>query len=298
MRITMRTIFEQLKHDLGRLTEDTARVNASISSGKIYRRPSDEPVALTHALGLRTELRFTDQYHRNIVYGQGWVRSTEAALQQAHDRLLRAKTLGLQGANDSQNADSRRAIAKEVKTILEDLVSLGNTKLGGRYLFGGAKTTGYGPNEAPFVLEEDGTVRYLGDRGDVRLHVADGMVQKINLDGETAFVRSGAFEALDSLRDALNADSQSDIEVAVERIDQALDYLNSQLSEIGAFSASLDSKADIQDSLKLSTTNRLSDVEDTDILDAVTQLRTLETSYQAALAAASRVMDLSLANYI
>jgi flagellar hook-associated protein 3 FlgL len=281
MRITMNTIF-----------------NGTISSGKIYRRPSDAPVALTHALNIRAAISDTEQYRRNITYGQGWVRATESAITQVHDRLLRARTLAVQGANDSQDANSRKAIAAEVKTLLEEVVALGNTKLGDRYVLAGTRTRGYTSGEAPFVLERDGTVRYNGDRGDLAVDVAAGLKQGINLNGHIALVQSGAFEALDLLYDSLMADSQADIEVALGDVDEALTYTNQQIATLGAQANTLDKKADMAGQLTLSSQERLSDIEDTDIIKAITDLNTQETSYQASLAAASKVMSLSLADYL
>ncbi len=298
MRITMKTIYDQINTDLNRLTTNLAKTNASISSGKIYHSPSDAPIALTRALGLRSSIKETDQYQDNIRYGQGWVAATENAIDQVQDRLLRAKTLAIQGANDSQNADSREAIAKEVKRLLEDVVALGNTQLGGRYVLAGSRTKGYGPGEAPFVLNQDNTVTYNGNREDISLTVAGGVKQKINLDGHTALVKSGVFSALKDLYDSLMSNSQPDIEVAIAEVDKSLEYVGQQLSELGAQANSLDNKRDMAESLSFVNTERLSDTEDTDIVEAIADLKTYETSYQAALAAASKVMQQSLVDYI
>ncbi len=298
MRITMNTIYDQINTDLARLVEKQAITNASISSGKIYRRPSDEPVVLTHALSIRNAISGTEQFARNIKYGQGWVRATESALTQVQDRLLRAKSLAVQGANDTLTADDRRAIAAEIKTLLEEVVALGNTKMGDRYIFGGTRTRGYEPGEAPFVLNKDGSVSYNGNREDLSLTVAAGFQQKINLDGQTALVQTGVFEALDLLYDSLQSSSQPDIEVALGDIDNALELVGQQIAKLGAMDNSLINKEDMAQSLTLTNRERLSDIEDTDIIQAITDLRTQETSYQAALASASRVMNLSLVDYI
>lgn len=298
MRITMSTIYDQINTDLNRLTEKMAKTNASISSGKIYRRPSDGPVALTHALSVRVALSETKQCERNITYGQAWVTATESALTQVEDRLMRAKTLAVQGANDSQNDQSRKAIAVEIKTLLDEIVALGNTKLAGRYVFAGTKTRGYEPGEAPFVLERDGSVNYLGNREDLVINVASGLQQKINLDGHTALVQSKAFETLDLLYDSLMANSRADVEVALADVDKSIEYLSLQVSQLGAQANTLFNKADMVNTLTLTNQERLSDIEDTDIVRAITDLKTQETSYQASLASASRVMGLSLVNYL
>ncbi len=298
MRITMKTIYDQINTDLNRLTTNLAKTNASISSGKIYQLPSDEPIALTRALSLRSSIKETSQYKANIQYGQGWVTATEHAINQIQDRLMRAKTLAIQGANDSQNAETRQGIAKEVRTLLEDVVALGNTRLGGRYILAGSRTKGYAPGEAPFVLNRDNTVTYNGNREDIKLTVASGLKQKINIDGHTALVKSGVFDALKDLYDSLMSDSQPDIERAIAEIDKSIGYIDRQLSAIGAQTNALDNKAQMAEDLTMVNTERLSDTEDTDIVKAITDLKTFETSYQAALTSASKVMKQSLVDYI
>ena len=298
MRITAHTMYDQIRTDINRITDEMAKTEFSISSGKIYSTPSDAPVALTHALSVREEISDTQQYQRNITYAKGWIAATSSALSQIQDRLLRAKTLAVEGANDSQNADSRKAMAEEVKTIFNEVIALGNTRMGDRYVFGGTKTRGYKPGEAPFVVEPDGTVKYLGNRQNLAINVAEGQSMNINVNGHDALIQSGVFSALKDLEDALNANSQTDIERAMSEINTSLSYMNQQISALGAKDNALTVHSDMEDQLLTNSKERLSDIQDTDIVKAITDLKTEELSYQAALSAASKVMKLSLVNYL
>ena len=294
----MTTMYERIKTDLSRLTERLDRTNASISSGKIYQSPSDAPVKLTHALGLRDNLADVDQFKRNITYGQGWVKATENVLIGVEDRLQRAKELAIEGANDTLDEENRRAIAQEVKNILEEVVSLGNTKLGNRYVLAGSKTNGYEKGQAPFVMDKKGNVIYNGNQKDIRLDVAPGIQQKINLEGKSALMDSGTFKALKDLYDSLMANSQPNIENAIKKLDDSMTYISNQTARIGAMANSLDVKEDVMDSQKIINTEILSGVEDTDLIEAINNLNATETAYQAALGAASKVMKVTLADYV
>ncbi len=298
MRVTMNSLYDRINTDLSRLVENQAKTNASISSGKIYRRPSDAPVNLTHALGYRSELSDTKQFSRNIVFGQGWVQATETAMRQVQDRLTRAHELAVEGANDTLNATDRRAIADEVKVILEEVVSIANTSIGGRYILAGSRTKGYDNGETPFMLDKEGQVTYNGNEEDFSIDIGTGQTQKINLDGKTALVQSGAFEALDMLQDALNANSQHSIETAIEDLNVSMEYVTRQTAKLGAMGNTLEKKEELSTSLSLTIEERLSDVEDTDIIRAISDLKTLDAGYQAALAAASKVMKMSLADFV
>ncbi len=297
MRVTMNTMYDQINTDLGKIVEKQANTNVSIASGRIYHRPSDAPVALTHALNLRNSIRETEQYSRNIQYAKGWVETSESALRQIQDRLIRAKTLAVQGANNTLNASDRKTLAKEVEYILEETVALGNTKLGNRYIFGGTKTTEYETGRRPFVLNNDGTVEYDGNNDAISIDVASNVTQTIGLDGKK-LQDSRVFEALDLLHDALEADSDAGIQDAMGELNKAITNIADLTAILGAQANTLDNKDEMAETLTVTNTERLSDLEDTDILEAVTNLRTLETTYQAALASASKVMQISLANFI
>ena len=298
MRVTMNSLYDRINTDLSRLVENQAKTNAAISSGKIYRRPSDAPVNLTHALGYRSDLSDTKQFSRNIVFGQGWVQATETAMRQVQDRLTRAHELAIEGANDTLNATDRRAIADEVKVILEEVVSIANTSIGGRYILAGSRTKGYANGETPFMLDREGKVTYNGNEEDFSIDIGTGQTQKINLDGKTALVQSGAFEALDMLQDALNANSQHSIETAIGDLQISMNHVSQQTAKLGAMGNTLDKKEELSTSLSLTIEERLSDVEDTDIIRAISDLKTLDAGYQAALAAASKVMKMSLADFV
>jgi len=57
-------------------------------------------------------------------------------LQRAYDLITTAKNqYAISGANDSQNATSRKALAGEVSNALQSLVSVGNANYFGRYFF-------------------------------------------------------------------------------------------------------------------------------------------------------------------
>ncbi len=298
MRVTMNTMYSQINMDLSRLTERLAGLTDSISSGKQYQVPSDAPVKLTHALGLRDSLAETDQYKRNISYGNGWVMATENVMTHVTDRLTRAKELAVEAANDTQNAGTRKAIAQEIKTILEEIVSLGNTKLGDRYIMAGTRTGGYPAGKVPFEMDMDMNVEYNGNREDLTLDVSSGKKQKINLDGETSLVQSGAFKALKDLYDSLIANSQPNIENAIGKIDVSINYVSDKTAELGAMANSLEVKDETADSMGIINRQVLSDVEDTDMIEAINSLSATQTAYQAALGAAAKVMRVTLADYL
>jgi len=154
MRSTLQTFNRDITTNLNRLTSELQRVNQQIGSGKKIDKPSDDPVAMVGILGLRSNLGAMQQYQENLNHGDNLVEASENALRQVNDLVGRARILAIQQINGTVGAANRASIASEVRNILEQTVILGNSRVGGQYIFGGHRTTGYTEQEpAPFMVD-------------------------------------------------------------------------------------------------------------------------------------------------
>ncbi|MDP2992815.1 MAG: flagellar hook-associated protein FlgL, partial [Deltaproteobacteria bacterium] len=140
MRITMNNIYGSIIANLDKLSDDMRTLNETISSGRKYTTLSDDPIGLISALEIRSIIDETKQYERNITYGMSWTDSAEIALRQTDEILSRAREIAVQMANATQNAATRASAAIEVGHLIEQAVALGNSQLGGKYIFSGQKT--------------------------------------------------------------------------------------------------------------------------------------------------------------
>ncbi len=111
-----------------------------VSTGKRILTPSDDPVGIALALGLRRDQKAGEAWGRNIDDSLTWMNTTDRALDQALDVVQRARELAVQGGNGTLSAESRALIAAEVDSLKSQFVEIGNSSLGGRYIFGGTAT--------------------------------------------------------------------------------------------------------------------------------------------------------------
>lgn len=88
------------------------------------------------------------------------------------------------------------------------------------------------------------------------------------------------------------------INQAVADSDTVMDNLSTQVSDFGARANRIIVQQQIYSKLELSTTANLSEKEDTDMTQALLELKSKETAYQAALAAAAKTMQLSLLDFL
>lgn len=164
MRITMQSIHKNILTNLNKITTDMGRVNAQISSGKQMATISDNPVNLVTALGLRTSLSQITTYQDNLTFGDKTITAAESALTQMKDIVLRAKTLGLQQANASVSPQNRASAAEELRHLWEEAITLANSDVNGKYIFGGYRTTGYTDIEPePFIADLASGYRIVGN---------------------------------------------------------------------------------------------------------------------------------------
>src|SRR3954466_15524044 len=98
--------------------------------------PSDSPTGTNRAMQTRADQAAAAQQARNIGDAKSWLEQTDSTLQSMLDTARRVRDLTAQGARTgSNNATSAQAIATEVSSLREGLLSLANRTIGGRPLF-------------------------------------------------------------------------------------------------------------------------------------------------------------------
>jgi flagellin-like hook-associated protein FlgL len=111
-----------------------------LSTGKVFHKPSENPVGVGRVMGYSAAVNRNEQYRLNMNQTRGWLENTEASLRNGLDVLQRVRELSIYGANESLTADDRRAIAPEILEFLEHLIGIANTETNGLYIFGGHQT--------------------------------------------------------------------------------------------------------------------------------------------------------------
>jgi flagellar hook-associated protein 3 FlgL len=288
MRVASKTIYDVVKYNLGKASEEMNNANRIVSSGKRISDLSDDPVGLTQSLKIKSVLSGLEQVGRNISLGKSWLVSSESALSSVQELISDAKALSVQMASATTGATQRASASLTVQNILDEIVSLANTEVGGRYIFSGSKT-----DTAPF--SSDGTTYYGNDEPFAVKIGRDATVQ-VGRDGEEVF--GTIFTTLSDLIDDLNGNNVAGIQASLTGLTAHLNEVSSKISDIGSKAGRIEIKENIMQDLKIVNTDRLSAIEDADIAEAIIDLKEKELAYQAALASSSKVMQLSLVDYL
>ncbi len=287
MRVASKTIYDMVKFNLGKITDELSHANKVASTGKRISDLSDDPVGLTQALNIKSALSNFDQLGRNITMGKSRLTATESAMSSVQELISDAKALCVQMASSNTGSAERISASESVENMLEEVISLANTELNGNYIFSGSKT-----DTVPF--SQDGT--YNGDNNPFTIKIGRDATVQIGSDGEAAF--GNIFNTLSDLKDALGVDDVNGIQTAMSKLDTHFDHVSTRISDVGSKMVRMEIKETIFQDLKISNTDRLSKIEDADIAEAITDLREKELVYQAALSSSAKVMGLSLVDYL
>lgn len=298
MRVANKTIYDSAVRDLGKTSSDMVDANEVVSSGKRINHLSDDPVGLVSVLGLRSSISNLDQMNRNISMGTSWLNASESSLTQLNNIVTSTKALTVQMASANVGSAERANNATLVDGYLKEVISLANSSSGGRYLFGGTNTS-----TTPFALDASGAqVTYSGNDTPFSISIGKDTVVSVGKDGKDIFGAnwddSNIFKTFIDLKTSLENNDTEGIQNAMSNLDSHLKSINGNISEIGGSTTRLNVKKSIVDDLKVSDTDRMSQIEDADLADAIVQLKSKELAYNAALSSTSKLMDLSLVNYV
>ena len=293
MRVTQLMMSQRFLADLQENMRLLEGKNEQLSNGKRINRPSDDPVGIGQSMALRSQVEQSKQYRKNAQNAGSLLDSTEGALNELSSVLTRASELGVQGANDTLSSASRQALAREVDELFRHTVQVANTDVGGRYIFGGYRTT-----QRPYtpVGSFAPVPAYGGDNGAIEYELGAGNKIAVNVTGPDAF--ADVFGGLTALRDALQANDTAAISGALGTVSAAGDHVLEVRAEVGARMNRLERTTERLDLLDESLKKVLSTVEDADMAEVITELKTRESVYRASLAAGSRLLQPTLMDFL
>lgn len=117
--------------------------------GLRIHRPSDDPVQFVRSMTFKNSLNENKQYTQNLKDAVSWMKTSDGAMANMTDILKKIEEKTLAAANGTNKPEDTKKIAQEIDGLIEQLVTLGNTQLGDRYVFAGQSD-----KKQPFVIGE------------------------------------------------------------------------------------------------------------------------------------------------
>lgn len=309
MRITNQTLTSRSLRALNENLRLMADAQERAATGKRLRQASDDPAAASEVMRIDSSLRAVERYRRNVDSVRGRVGAEESVLDQLTALLNRAEEIAVGQASDTSSSATRLAAKLEADSLLQYAITLGNTRFGDDYLFGGYHTDAAPFNPTADLNQAPARDLYLsadpqnpGSKrepvGNPEIVIAPGFTMEVNHNGSQVFLDTGVLEALHTLTQALESDDTNAIRASMGTIQGSFASLQEHYGSVGARSNQLDITESSILSLKANLQAHRSGLADAPFDEAVTELAARQSSYQAALLATSRVLNLSITDYL
>jgi flagellar hook-associated protein 3 FlgL len=291
---------ETYLYDLSRVHQRLQRAQREIASGKRVNSVSDSPNEISSLLQSRTALETTRQIRSDLGRFQTEVNTAESALESAERLLERALVLGAQGAGTTATAEQRQMLGQQVGAILEQLVSLANTRVEGRNIFSGDSD-----QTAAYTLDFSLTPplsTYQGSAATRRAMDPTGTQFPVSLTAQQIFDSANpsenVFQSLLNLRTGLLNNDPVAIDAAIGQMKTAADYLRTQHAFYGGVQRRVLDAIDTAATLETRLQQQISTIEDADIVASALELSDAKNQQEAALQVKAANPPRSLFDYL
>jgi flagellar hook-associated protein 3 FlgL len=312
MRIAGSAYSDMAVSQLNLLSAQQVKLQNQVSTGQRVQKPEDDPAAMAEGLSLQAQNSTVTQYSQNISTLQARANTVYTALDQLKTLSDRATEIATQ-ADGTASPAQLQAYATEVGQLIQQAVSLANTKDGSQYIFAGTKS-----DQSPFTTTTDANgnitaVSYRGNTSVMQTQIADGTTMSVDVPGANTTgsgprgvfsdSRYGAdiFNHLISLQNHL----QSGDTAAISSTDSPAllkdeDNIIYQVSANGVAQTRLTTAASAASSQQSSLQTAFTNLTGADLTQTIVDLTQAQNTYQAALAGSSALLKMqqSLLNYL
>jgi len=232
----------QVKHISTLLDKSIER----LASGEAINRAGDDASGLAVSEKMRTQIHGLFQAEKNAQNGLSFIQVAEGSLQQINDILQRMRMLSIQSANGIYSRTDRQQIQVEVSQLIDEIDRISSTA------------------EFNRMKMLTGTYSKKGKIGSIFFHVGPNKDQRIR--AYIATMNAKALNLIEPGGAKRTISTVGNANAMIGYIDTAMDRLNRQRADLGAYY------------------NRLENT-----------IQSLDRSYENMLAADSRIRDADMA---
>jgi flagellar hook-associated protein 3 FlgL len=295
MRVTFQSVFRNSLYDINRTSEETARRQQEVSSGKRIDVASDDPSAMSTTISEKAEMATIDRYLEATDSVESRLTVVDTVLSDIIRQITNAQSRAAAGRNSFLTTTQRTAIAGEIRESASAMLTAISTQYRGMYLFSGGQST-----TPPFTAGPP-ISPYQGDSSVAHVDVARGKAVQVTFDGGAILQGASAADLLQTLATLANdvqSGNAAGIDAALAELGQAFDRVTNAQTRVGLDLASLADSRGRLDSLRRASDARRSAAEDANLAESISGLTQADAAHRAALGALANAGKLSLMDYI
>lgn len=291
--------------NVNRIQEQLNQASAEMSSGYRVQNAADDPGQISGLLQLRGDESQNQQIQSNLSLATTDADSADSALSSAINIMDSATQIATEGGNSTLNADSRQSLAEEVQSLMEQMVSISQTQVQGRYIFSGDQdsspsfqidltaTTGTAAVTGVDQLSSAASTRVIQDPSGGTFAASetaeeifdDTIPASTDANGNpipAAPAADNVFAALNALRTALLNNDQTGIQNSVQSLQLASGRLNDAQAFYGAVENRIQSASTFATNYDTQLKTEIGNIQDADPTAEALQLAQDSTQLQAA----------------
>jgi len=313
MRIATHSYAEAMVDQYNLLSSKQYSLQSQTSSGLRIQSAADDPTGMQNTLNYAADKAAQTQYSANIDTLKTRGNAIYNVLQSLQTISSRVGEIATAAGDATINQTSLTNYTNEVDSLIEQTIKAANTKDAGtgQYLFGGTAST-----QAPYTAVKDANgkitgVTYSGNSSVNQVSISSGSTTSVDIPGANTGTsgtrglitdsQSGAdlLNHLISLRDNLAAGNTTAI-TATDSANFLKDEnnLSYQIANNGVAQSRLNAAATAATSNSQNLSTMISDESSANTVATLVELNSVQTAYQAALQSGSKILSLSILNYI
>lgn len=313
MRVATDSYVNTMIGQVNALSSQLDNLENEVTTGLSVQAPSDNPGAMETTLNDLASQSTEQQYSSNITTLQSQADSVYSVLESLQSITSQAQSIATEAGSGTASQTTLNDYASQVTSLIQQAVQLVNSQdpETGQYLFGGTDS-----GQQPFTISTDSSgnvtaVTYQGNSSVNQTEIAPGTTVSVDVPGVNN-TGSGApglitdsstgadlFNHLIALQNDLLAGNTSAISgTDTTNLQNDENNMTYQVAYNGNVQTQLNTASSFATSQSTSLNQAVSNASGADTVQAMVQLNQVQNSYEAALEATSRIMQVSLVDFL
>ena len=287
------------------LQNQILKTSNALSSGYQVNSAADAPQQTSALVDLGSQLSTLQTYQTNLSAVLGEAQTADQTLGTAINLVQNAQSIASQATSITITPAQMQNMASVIQGIQQQMVTLANTNVAGRYIFGGDQ------GAAPYQYDATSTTN-----GVDQLTTQTATYAFVNPTGQTIYqpltatqifdnqdslgmpTANNVFVALQSLTTALQNNDTTGIQNALSSLDTVSGWLNQQQGYYGTTEQRITTEQNTVASQITTVQTSIGAIRDTDMVKAATDLSQETTAQSAAYEAQAAISKKSLFDYL
>jgi len=302
--LTPSVIQQQVISNLNGDQTSIAQLEQQISTGNQVNQPSDNPALAGSIMQINGAIARAGSYVSNANDGMGWLSTADSTMNQVISTLQQVQQSVESVSSQTLSGSSAgiQALADQVSKAQQTLLGLANTTYNGQAIFAGT-------GNATTAFDANGN--YVGGGSAPTRTVAPGTQIAVSVTGDSVFgtgatgllsTTSGSQGILAQIAQDLQTGTPASLASAtgsgLQSLNQALSTVEDQAAQLGSQYQQMTALQTQATDSQTALTSQLSNMQNVNLAQATTSLQQQQTSYQAALWAASQLVQPSLVSFL